>query len=149
MIRILLFLILFSAHPVHVSVSSVEYISDKKAFDVFIKIWEDDFISDYKLTFSRELNLDSINKFGLDKEIAGKYLNDKIQIIAGEKQLTGVINNIEVSDSEIKFNLTYKFKGKVNSFTVRNSLMTELYRDQDNMLIFKYGKNRRGGQVYT
>jgi hypothetical protein len=138
MVRILLFSILFSAHPVHVSISSVEYISGTHAFNVFVKIWEDDFLSDYKHTFSRQLNLDSLNKFSLDKEIAMKYINDKIQIIAGDKKLTGNINNLEVSDAEIKFNLTYKFKGKVDSFTIRNLLMTELYQDQNNMLIFKY-----------
>jgi hypothetical protein len=144
MIRTLLFSFLLSAHPAHVSIASVEYIKAKHAFDIFIKIWEDDFIRDYKLTYNRELNRDSLNKFNLDREIAMKYINDKIQIIADNKILSGIIDNIEISDAEIKLNLSYKFKGKANTFTVRNSIMTELYQDQNNMLIFKYNEIEEG-----
>jgi hypothetical protein len=138
MLRVLFFSFLLSAHPVHVSLTSVVYIPAKHAFDVFVKVWEDDFIRDYKLTYTRELNIDSLNSLNLDREDAGKYINDKIQIIAGDKKLSGVIKNLDISDAEIKFNLSYKFKGDVNNFTVRNLIMTELYQDQNNMLIFKY-----------
>jgi hypothetical protein len=144
MIRVLFFSILLSAHPVHVSLGSAEYIQAKHAFDVYIKVWEDDFISDYKLTYSRALNIDSLINLNLLKEEIGKYVNDKVQIIAAGKKLSGIIENLDISEAGIKINLSYRFIGKANSFTVRNLIMSDLYQDQTNMLIFKYKEIEEG-----
>lgn len=144
MVSVLFFSILLSAHPVHVSMTSIDYITENQSFNVFVKILEDDFIKDYKLTFGNEPYIDSFKNSELTKEDAEKYINSKMQILADDKKLSGVIENIEISDEEIKLNMSFKFKGKADSFTIRNLLMNDLYADQTNMLIFKYKEIEEG-----
>jgi hypothetical protein len=144
MIRALLFSFLLSSHPVHESIASIEYVSAKKAFDVFVKIGHDDFISDYNITFPGELPSENITGFIPNVEQALKYTDGKIGIKAGGKNLSGVIENIDDSNGEIKIYLRYSYKGNENSFTIRNSIMSDLYTDQTNMLIFKYKETEEG-----
>ena len=48
------------AHPVHVSLMSVEYSEQTDAFNVFLKIYSDDFLLDYRLLTGDTAKIDFI-----------------------------------------------------------------------------------------
>jgi hypothetical protein len=144
MIRTLIFSFLLSSHPVHVSVVSVEYMQSKQAFNLYVELSREDFGKDYDFAFPGEIDEEMVAGFVPDNKQAERYITSKIQIIAGDANLPGVIDDVVMSDDKIKINMSYSCKIKVNIFTVRNSILTELYSDQTNMLIFKFNDIEEG-----
>ena len=138
MLKTLFFLICILTHPVHVSLMSLEYSAEDRAFKVFLKVYCDDFILDYRLLTGDNNNIDLSVVNNDVKKIADKYLNDKVQIFAGDSKLELRSMNLESSEGELKFDLLYDNKRKSNEYTVKNLIMTDLYKDQSNLIIFTY-----------
>ena len=140
MFKALFFSIFVLAHPVHVTLMSVEYSEKSEAFNVFLKIYADDFLLDYKLLTNDSSKIDfSVNKLTAENKLK-KYLNEKVQIFAEGKILGQKLVNFVSSDGELKVDLIYSNIKKSRNFLVKNTIMTSLYNDQANLLIFKYGE---------
>ena len=133
------------AHPVHVSLMSVEYSEKSDVFNVFLKIYSDDFILDYRMLTSDTSNIDFIaNRETAEIHIV-KYINAKVQIFAEGKRLDGKLMNLDTSDGELKMDLIYNNSNrKSKNYLVKNLIMTDLYKDQSNLLIFRYGNYEEG-----
>jgi hypothetical protein len=52
--------------------------------------------------------------------------------------------NFNSSDGELKMDLIFNNKKKSKSYLVKNLIMTDLYKDQSNLLIFRYGNYEEG-----
>jgi hypothetical protein len=139
---ILLFFVL--AHPVHVSLMSMEYSEKTDVFNVFLKIYSDDFLSDYRLLTGDSANIDLAAKGEAAENLVWKYLNEKVQIFGDGKKLDGKLMNLELSDGELKLDIIFSNKKKSKNYMVRNLIMTDLYKDQSNLLIFRYGDYEEG-----
>lgn len=139
---ILLFIVL--AHPVHVSLLSVEYSEKTDAFNVFLKIYSDDFMLDYRLLTGDTAKIDFVANRESAESLIGKYLNEKVQIFAEGKKLDWKLINFDSSDGELKMNLIFNNKIKSKNYLVKNLIMTDLYQDQSNLLIFRYGNFEEG-----
>ena len=50
MLKPVIFSIWFLLHPVHVTITSIDYVPEIDSFKVFVRMYFDDFITDYKLT---------------------------------------------------------------------------------------------------
>ena len=135
MFKSLLLLSWFMFHPVHVSLTSVDYAPKDGFVNVFVKMYLDDFLLDaeqYEDIFLKD-NRKS-------KKITEKYINQKFVIKANNKTLKGKINNFEVIKSledEIKVYMEYKTSRKPKELLIRNLIMTDLYEDQSNLVIIK------------
>jgi hypothetical protein len=140
---ILSFIIL--AHPLHVSLLSVEYSEKSDSFNVFLKIYADDFLLDYRLlTGDDSTRFDFIAKKETAEPLLRKYLNEKVQIFAEGKKLDGKLLTLESSDGELKMNLVFNNNKKSKNYRIKNLIMTDLYKDQSNLLIFRYGDYEEG-----
>jgi hypothetical protein len=139
---ILLFFVL--AHPVHVSLMSMEYSEKTDVFNVFLKIYSDDFLSDYRLLTGDSANIDLAAKGEAAENLVWKYLNEKVQVFGDGKKLDGKLMNLELSDGELKLDIIFSNKKKSKNYMVRNLIMTDLYKDQSNLLIFRYGDYEEG-----
>jgi len=130
-----LLLFLFMLHPVHVTLTSVDYAPKDGRLNVFIRMYLDDFLLDTEQ--NEEIFLKDNRK---SKKITEKYINQKFIIKANNKTLKGKINNFEVIKSledEIKVYMEYKTSRKPKELLVRNLIMTDLYDDQSNLVIIK------------
>jgi hypothetical protein len=132
------------AHPVHVSLMSVEYSEKSDAFNVFLKINSDDFILDYQLLTGDTSKIDFESKKEASKTLIGKYLNEKVQILAEETKLEGKLMKFDSSEGELKIDMLFKNKKKSAYYLVKNLIMKDLYMDQTNLLIFRYGNFEEG-----
>jgi hypothetical protein len=139
---ILLFFVL--AHPVHVSLMSMEYSEKTDVFNVFLKIYSDDFLSDYRLLTGDSANIDLAAKGEAAENLVWKYLNEKVQVFGDGKKLDGKLMNLELSDGELKLDIIFSNNKKSKNYMVRNLIMTDLYKDQSNLLIFRYGDYEEG-----
>jgi hypothetical protein len=139
---ILSFIVL--AHPVHVSLMSVEYSEKADAFNVFLKIYSDDFMLDYRLLTGDTAKIDLVANRENAESLIVKYLNEKVQIFAEGIKLDGKLMNFDSSDGELKIDVIFNNKKKSKNFLVKNLIMTDLYKDQSNLLIFRYGNFEEG-----
>jgi hypothetical protein len=131
-------------HPVHVTLMSVDYSADKEGFDTYLQVYFDDFLIDYEYVAGTVPKFD----FTADKDKAitliENYLRDRVEIGDGKRNLDFKISDLNMSDNELKMNLFFEKQGKSKVFHVRNSILTDIYKDQSNLLIFKYGSFEEG-----
>ena len=128
-------------HPVHVSYTNVEYVQDKKQFQILIKIFADDFDLILQKKYGVFLNLEKGKKPNGYEKIVTKYILEHFKIIVDNKDYMESrlkFSYLELKEKAIWLHYNYKFNGKSDKFELWNSLMTDLYRDQTNLLIFNY-----------
>jgi hypothetical protein len=144
MVKTLLFSILFLIHPVHVTFTSIEYVPEIGSFKVFVRMHYDDFIMDYRNSINDDQSFDPSGKIDTAIIEVRKYFNNKVQIFADDKKLDGRLISIKSTDSELTMNYLIYNTGKTRVFKVKNRILTQLYKDQANLLIFKYENIEEG-----
>jgi hypothetical protein len=123
---------------------SVEYYARSEVFNVFLKLNSDDFIFDYRNSINDDQGFDPSGKIDTTIILAGKYFNNKVQIFADDKKLEGRLMSIESDNGEIMMNFLFNNNRNARHFKVRNQILTDLYKDQSNLLIFKYNDFEEG-----
>jgi hypothetical protein len=141
MLKILILPILFSLHPVHVTVTTIDQVQGTDSMKVFFRMYYDDFIQDYKL-YDPDCNLKeiSVNR-SFPYDMANKYFNDKVHIYINNKRLSGKVLDVNVQDYEIFLKLIYRSDKHPKKIKVRNQVLTGIYSDQTNMIFININKN--------
>ncbi|MFH0842722.1 MAG: DUF6702 family protein [Bacteroidota bacterium] len=137
MLKTLAFSIWVAFHPVHVTLTSIDYISGTDSLKVFVRMYYDDFLLDYSMSGLPlpERNYSDNEIFPAD--LLNNYLDEKVSIIINNKQLKGKLLNQTLENNEISMNLYFRIGKKPGTITVRNLIMTSLYSDQANMTIVR------------
>ena len=144
MFRTLFFSIWFLFHPVHVTLTSIDYIPGMDSFKVFVRMYFDDFLIDCKLIGEDIQNNDFSGDNSSSRDAMEKYLGEKIIIKVNEKLLSGKLQGMKLADNEISINLEYNTGKKPKTITVKNLIMTGLYGDQSNMIIVRVNDFEEG-----
>ncbi len=137
MFKTLFFSILFLFHPVHVTLTSIDYMPESDLFNVFIRFYFDDFLRDYKSIDQNFQDKDFSDASSSSMNVMEKYIGEKIIITVNEKQISGKLHDMKLIDNEISMNLEYKAGKKPKIITVKNLIFTGLYSDMSNMIIVK------------
>jgi hypothetical protein len=144
MFKILFLSVWLSFHPVHVTLTSIDYIPEMDSFKVFVRMYFDDFLRDYKLNDGGIQDKDFSSDDSLSRNAMEKYLGERIIIKVNEKQLSGKLLDMKLVDNEISMNLDYYQGKKPKTITVKNLIMTGLYTDQSNMIIVRIKDFEKG-----
>lgn len=144
MFKTLFFSIWFFLHPVHVTITSIDYAPENETFKVFIRMYFDDFLRDSKLNGTEIQNKDFSTGNSSSMDIMEKYLADKVIIKVNEKQLSGKLQDMNLADNEISMNLQYSSAKKPRTVSVKNLIMTGLYSDMSNMIIVRINDFEEG-----
>jgi hypothetical protein len=144
MLRIVFFSLWFMFHPVHVTMTSIDYVPESGLYKVFVRMNFDDFLKECKLLpdTSQNKNFSENNSSALS--VMQKYLNEKLIIEINTEQLSGKLKSMNLVNNEISANLEYKTDKKPEIFKIKNHIMTELYSDQTNMIIVKINDFEEG-----
>jgi hypothetical protein len=140
MLRVLALSIFLFFHPVHVTLTSIDQIPGTDSLKVFVRMYYDDFLRDYKLFDAASV---SQNEFPSGEpfpaDLMNNYLNGKVIISVNNKLLKGKLLNLVMKDNEISINMLFKTVKKLRTISVTNLIMTGLYSDQSNMTMIKVG----------
>lgn len=144
MLKTAFFSIWLIFHPVHVSVTSIEYAPEKSMFTAYVKLYFDDFLLDYKLSGgdTERVNFNVIDKVVLNE--TEKYLNKRFSIIVNNDVLKGKLKDLKIEENEMSMNLELPGTEKPDEVTVSCTFMTGLYADQSNMVIIKVKEFEEG-----
>jgi hypothetical protein len=144
MFRILLLAAFLTWHPVHVSVMSVEYLVEDEAFKGFLRIYYDDFLVDLSSIDSKKAEKGISVSSEESKEIIWYYLNKRLILYSGENILKPEIAGMSLTDNELKVDLVYKMKKRSKKIRIFNSILSDVYADQSNLVMLRYGKFEEG-----
>lgn len=75
---------------------------------------------------------------GSAEERYSRYLSDRVMIMEDGKPVKMELQSAGVDGLEHRFTLQAKGQNGVRDVTVMNRIMTRLYEDQANMLLFSY-----------
>ena len=144
MIRTLLISIWLITHPVHVSLLSIDYVPDRKIINAFLKIYFDDFLLDTGMGEADRKNLSFGSNDTFTYDVLGSYFNNRIRITVNDRQLSAKLVSYELSDNELKMNLMFDPVRNINTISVKNLIMTSIYKDQANMIIIRINDFEQG-----
>ncbi len=130
-------------HPVHVTLSSIDYSKGSDSFKGFLKMYYDDFLLDSGRSADENSSRTTVNYESLRDHVTN-YLDEKFLIFADKKKLTGKIEDLKLIDGELVINMSFDSVGSASSITVKNLLMTSLYDDQSNMMIVRVNEHEQG-----
>jgi hypothetical protein len=133
-------------HPVHISFTNIDYNEPQDKFEILFKLFIDDFDEILKTWYGKNLNLTGGRWENNYIETINQYMLEHFKLIINKKDKTkSSLKFVKKETAEDAIWLYYDFitKEKNNTFEVHNSLMTDLFMDQKNLLIFTYkGKQK-------
>lgn len=138
MLRLLFISLWLTMHPVHVTLMSIEYDEEKSVFNAFLQVYFDDFLIDYNYLEETVPDFDFNNGKEESIRLLDNYLHNRIGLMGDGRNLDFDITDATMSDNELKMNLIFRPGMRAKIFTVRNAILTDIYKDQSNLLIFKY-----------
>jgi hypothetical protein len=131
-------------HPVHETMTSIEYVPGTDSLKVFCRMYFDDFLRDYH-TIDDDRDLNTIfDQQPFPADLINRYFNSKVSIYVNNKLLVGKLLTMNLSDNEISLNLNYKVDKKPKKITVRNMILTGWFSDQTNMTIIRINNFEEG-----
>ena len=133
-------------HPVHISYTNVEYIQKESRFDVLFKLFVDDFGLILGKKYNKTFDLLSKQQLKSNKEFIDKYITDHFKLTTNGKEIArqGLkLDSLQVKEQAIWLFYKLNTKGSFNNIEIHNSLMTDLYVDQTNLLIFSYRSEQK------
>lgn len=144
MYKIILLAFVFFSHPVHETMLSLEYSKENKEFTGYLKANYAELRFDYSFFSGDESEPDLINGGKVPNDKLETYLNNRISVIAGKNKLKGTVKAASLSDDDILVTISFPLDHTARSYTIGNSILADIHRDQSNLLIFKAGETEEG-----
>jgi len=144
MFKTLFFSIWFVFHPVHVTLTSIDFVKETDCFKVFVKIYFDDFLLDCRLNGIEINNTDFSVDNSYSQDIVETYLNKMLILKVNDKTLTGKLQSMKLSVNELSMDVEYAGRKNPKTVLVKNLIMADLYSDQSNMIIVRVNDFEEG-----
>ncbi|MBI5218384.1 MAG: hypothetical protein HY958_05590 [Bacteroidia bacterium] len=153
---LILFNIAFSVffplrHPVHVSMTNIEYVQNKKTFEITIKIFSGDFDEIVLKKYGVSMKLGQNDELKDCMKYINLYLGEHFSLEINKNK----INNATFEFKEKKLNedciwLYFDLKSdqKIKQVKVVNSLLCDLFSDQTNLLIITCNGEQKGFNLH-
>lgn len=152
-------------HPLHISVTNIEYNQEKKTFDVAFKIFTDDFETIIFNKYGVELKLGKEDELQDYEKYINQYVFEHFCIEINEKNKKLRFKHKKMNDVAVWLYYEFSAKGlrrykalatergsasggknkeNIKFVAITNSLMCDLYKDQTNLVIFNYFDIQKG-----
>ena len=125
----------FFLHPIHISVTEIEYDQHDRALEIMMRV----FIDDLEVSIQKDLNqadldiTEPANGLTLD-QMAERYLAQRFSVSLDNKAQKIKYLGHEVESDALIFYIEVSQVKKWNVIQVRNSIITEVYGDQSNLV---------------
>lgn len=131
----------FFFHPIHLTVTNIEYINKTKSFDISIRIFADDLEKIINTQNKIELNLGKKNELNNSNFYIDKYISSHLSLNINGKNINPkkfILKKKEIKDITVWLSYNVKFTETIKNVEIKNDLLTDLYYDQKNLLIFTF-----------
>lgn len=143
LILAVLFLSSFAVHKFYVSVTQVDYVPSKKRIEITSRIFIDDFEKALNKKYNKKINLTSTKELPEAEELIKAYLKEKIKISINKKPQEIEFLARELEGDVLILYTKIAISKKINTFEIYNSLLTEIYSDQQNIVHTNINGNKK------
>jgi len=132
-------------HPLHVSLSNIDYNKDKQNIEIAIKLFDDDIEAAIYKDYNIILHLNSENEYFNTDSLINNYINNNF-ILSFNKSLKQKMKFVkrEKKLDAYWFYFVVEVKDNTESITIKNTLLTNVYNDQKNLITYKSDNNEKG-----
>lgn len=125
-------------HPIHVSVTDVEYDAERKALEIVSHIFLDDLEKHIRL-IKNEPYLDVLNPKGdkTSNDLIKNYYKERFKLIVNGKEEDYNFLGYEHEGAAVYIYVELEKVKKLKSLTVRNEILLQLFDDQVNLVHVK------------
>ena len=142
MLKILtVFVLNLLIHPVHVSMSSLEYIPEEKGYRLTVRMYSDDLLLDLLSLYELPADQISDHIYAGPDDIYGKYINERLKVSIDGKAVKSELEEVEKLEIETIMRLFIRHPGGAEEVLISNTILTNIYFDQVNLFIFKDDEN--------
>ena len=138
-----LFLSSFAVHKFYVSVTQIDYVPSKKRIEITSRIFIDDFEKALNKRYNKKVNLTSTRELPEAEELIKGYLKEKIKISINKKPQEIEFLARELEGDVLILYTKIAISKKINTFEIYNSLLTEVYSDQQNIVHTNINGNKK------
>lgn len=126
-------------HPLHVTVTNIDYNATKMEFDVAIKFFADDFQSSLYHNFGKTIEVSKAEEIKKNEHLIAKYINNHLILKSkpSNKPVLSFVKSV-CTDGSLWLYFSAKLPNQMKSLELTNSLMNDYYYDQTNLLFFNY-----------
>lgn len=142
----LLFLFLWPswspAHPLHLSITNITY--ENGMLKISMKTFKDDWETAYFHYHSKVIDFRDPEKRNIpwfENYLRGRF---KISLHKGEGELALVMDTVMLEEASMTIEMQCTIPSKPNSLYIYNALLTDIYPDQTNLVIFGFKKRETG-----
>jgi len=129
-----------NSHPVHISVTNIDYNSKNNEFEIKIKLFVSDLETALNQINKESMNFGNLNENKKSQQFIEKYINNNLSITLYSKTVSKkklkFIKKELTSDNSIWLYFVTKSKSTPTKATIKLTFLNELYEDQNNLMIF-------------
>ena len=143
------FRLMFLFHPVHLTVTNLEYVNNQHAFVAKIRFFRDDFTKILYIKFKQKPDFKKKNK--PTTQLIRNYLAQNFILYINGVKLEPKkiqVKDYKIEDITLWVTVKIPYHKPVKSIKIQDKLMMDLYMDQRNLLIFTY-KNVQKAYTFT
>jgi hypothetical protein len=136
-----------SMHPIHVTVTNIDFNLKDKAFDVSIKLFPDDFEGIISKKYNVFLNLGKPNETENANKIIEEYVRNNFSILVNDDKFANKKLKLikkEINEGSLWLFFNYSLSKKIETLQVFNSLLNDYYPDMTNLVIIKLNDSETG-----
>lgn len=131
------------AHKFYVSTTKIEYVKDKQSLQIISKIFLDDLEDVLQERYDKNLSYGTKKESEREEEFLKEYLLKKFEISLNGKRVEYDYIGREYEIDMIKIYLEVTGVSEVRSIEVSNSMLMEMFEEQQNIIHYKAGDLRR------
>ncbi len=134
---LLIWVFSFFFHPVHVSMSSMEYIPGDGGYKITVRMYSDDLLLDLVNMYEiPDEHIDNHVYCGPD-DIYQDYINERLKFVIDGQQYKASLEGSEKLEIETVMRLFIEYHNEINTLDIYNTILKGIYPDQVNLFIYK------------
>jgi hypothetical protein len=133
----------FELHKFYVSVTQIDYVQNKKRIEITSRIFIDDLEKALTKKYQKKPNITSSNELPEAEEWIKTYVKEKIKISINKKPQVIEYLAKEVEGDVLIIYTKIAISKKINTFEFYNSLLTETFQDQQNIVHTNINSNKK------
>ena len=133
----------FTAHKFYVSVTQIDYVPNKKRIEITSRIFIDDLEKALTKKHQKKPNITSTNELPEAEEWIKAYIQEKIKVSINKKPQVIEYLAKEVEGDVLIVYTKIAISKKINTFEFYNSLLTEVYAEQQNIVHININSNKK------
>ena len=132
----------FAWHKFYVSVTQIDFVPNKKRVEITSRIFIDDLEKALEKRVKKKFYLTSSREIENADALIQEYLKEKIKISINKKSQNIEYLAREVEGDVLIFYTKIAVSKKINTFEIFNSLLTDIYKEQQNIVHVNINSNK-------